>query len=146
MLNYSDYFKSKERTNGVKFWHLTDDAPSILNDFVHEIHKEISGGSFPIDWIYEQIAYAFEECEENDIDDITIEPDTYYSDLYEWLKDGYARWYCDEAISEGFCDGKDMDKTVMAGNWLAKDRIYRMVADFLENNPLEDWEDEEVKE
>jgi hypothetical protein len=139
MLNYSDYFKQKERTDGVTFWHLTDDAPEILSDFVHDVHKEVGGSSmWAHDWVHEQIAYAFDECAENDIDDITIEPDPYYSDLYEWLKDGYARSYCEEAIREGICDGKDMDKTVMAGNWLAKDRIYRLVGEFLEKNPLTD--------
>lgn len=132
-MEYSKYLVTKERDNGVKFFCCSDDAPEYINDLVQGVHFDLFDGCAPNDWIYEQIVHALDELEDKeDLEDITVEADIYYSDLYRWLQNRFASWCCDDAVAEGFADGKEIDKTLQAGNWLAKDRIYRYVAEWIQ--------------
>lgn len=140
-MDYIQYFEEKTRQNDTKFWCLDDAAPEELQELVYNVHKELFD-AFPDDWVYTQIVNAFQDLEEQSIDDCYIEPDCYYHDLYEWVHKCWARALCDEAVSEGFADGTDIDKTVQAGNFLGKEKIYRFVADWLEERERQEDESE----
>jgi len=62
---------------------------------IYHIHDDIFD-SLPNDWIYSVIYEAFEELSRDKLEDITIEADSYTSDLYEWFGHPFAVGFCNE--------------------------------------------------
>lgn len=135
-MKYSDYFVEDIKNDGeTRFIKIREGAPEALHDFVRSVHVDEFDGLWPNDWVYRTISQAFDELEENgnDIDGVNIEPDCYYSDLDKWFCDNRIfSSICDDAVAEGLVSGKEIYKTIAAGQWLAMDRIYRRVSEFLE--------------
>lgn len=137
MKSFSDYFKKVHNGDETKaYYSLELEAPQALWALYRAACDVSCGGGFASETILE----AIEELEENgnDIDRVTIEPDCYYRALDKWFCECEgAACLCDEAVEEGLADGKEIYKTIAAGQYLAKDRIYRLVHEFLEENKVE---------
>lgn len=132
-MSYYKFFTKKERPDGKSFVCCTDDVMSDLKDFVRKVHEEFEE-SFPSDWLYEIIKEAFEDLENDSIDDITFEGDIYHNDLAEWLKERYAQDFVNEAIAEfGF---KNVFDAIRAGQAIAKEKVYQMVEAFMTCYPF----------
>lgn len=135
---YAQYFKTAKRTDGTVFVNKTHDAPEDLIELIRSIHKDYFFDSIPNDWIYDQIYEAFCELSEYDIEDLALDPDIYNSQLYKWFGNSYADQYCAEYAEEiGFNQPKNIWDQIRGGQWLAKDRIYRAVSDFINQEPME---------
>lgn len=129
---YSKYFEKALRHDGVHFIKRRADAPDDLAELIREIHLEYFGGALPNDWIYSTILEAFEDLEREEIDDLNLECDPYYSDLYKWFGEPFAHELCEEAQEEEVCAGAKVYEIIGTAQWLAKDRIYRAVNDFIQ--------------
>jgi hypothetical protein len=129
---YAKHFEKAQRNNGVSFIKRKEDAPEDLEDLIREIHFDHFGGCLSNDWIYATILEAFEDLENDDLENITIEADPYHTQLYKWLGEPFADELCQEAIDEGLSTGKGIYETIAVGQWLAKDRIYHAVNDFIQ--------------
>lgn len=139
---YSQYFTSAKRVDTDKhFIKCKDEAPEELRDFIREVHFEYFEKCLPNDWIYQTILEAFENLEENNIDDLNIEPDCYYSELYEWLGNPFAHGFCNEGLLllDG-CNAPDIYQVIGQGQALAKEEIYRAVNEFLSDQEEENQE------
>jgi hypothetical protein len=114
MTKYQEFFAYRKRNDETKYWCLEDGAPSELRDLVYEIHYQIFEGCLPNDWVYDVISQAINELEDNgnDLDDINIECDCYYGQLYKWLGHSFSHGFCNKAVEEGYCEGKDIYKTI----------------------------------
>lgn len=138
---YSKFFEKKymnPKAISTGFYCLSDESPKDLKTLILKIHREFD--SWPNDWIYKTILEAFRELEENDndMDSIEIEADIYNSDRYEWLGNHFAYECCDEALVNGLCEGvNNISDIIVSGQWLAKDRIYRLVHEFLNEKESE---------
>ncbi len=132
---YAACFEHKQRGSGDRFTCLADHAPVALSQLVYDIHADYFGGCLPNDWIYATIAEAFDALAEDALDDISIEADPYYNQLYAWLGNSYAAEYCNEAISSfSYCklaDDYDLYAHIGIAQYMAKDRIYHAVNDFI---------------
>lgn len=136
--SYTQYFEiRKKQYDGTEFSCLTDNAPQSLKDFVRHVHREHFYDVWPNDWIYATIHQAFDDLEENPLEDITIEPDMYNNQLYKWLYENgnaFAASLVEEYIEEfGEGLGVNLVKLISGGQWLAMDKIYRAVNEFLKN-------------
>lgn len=134
-MSYTKYFTNKVRDNGKEFYCLKDGAPIEIQELIRAIHFDIFEGAMPNDWVYATIMEAFEDITDNDSYDINdlITTDIYNSDLFQWLQDcPYSQCFCDEALQEGWLQGKGLTDIIQGGQYIAKERIYRMVAEFLE--------------
>lgn len=135
---YTQYFETAERfetkNNFIRF---SCGTPKELSDLVREMHRECFY-CFPNDWIYKIILQAFEELEDTHYEDMVIDTDLYYSDLYKWFGEPFAKHFVDLANEEGFCNQTDIYKQIESGQWMAKDMIYRMVDEFIKLNESEE--------
>jgi hypothetical protein len=131
-MNYSTYFETRTR-DGKTFIACKDETPQEVKDLIRDIHFKCFNGCLPNNWIYQIIMEAFEELEDNDLDDITIESDPYYSQLNEWLTNPFAHEYCNQVIDE-IPDMKDIYQIIGFGQYLAKRAIYDAVNDFMQSN------------
>lgn len=138
---YHNFFESRERTlykgspdeKKQIFSTCKDDCPALLQDFVYRVHKEYFEGCLPNDWIYETIHNAFLELANDDLDDIHLEADPYYSQLYEWFGNPYADSYCEQVMADGFCETKKGIYDVIGwAQWQAKQAIYTAVNEFMQ--------------
>lgn len=134
---YAECFHIKNRVNGSNYT-TVDEIPE-LKRFIQIVHEHEFYKSLPNDWIYRIIADAFFELANDDLDEINIEPDVYYSDLYKWFGESYADQFCNEYL-ELYPASKDIWKTIAGGQWMAKDRIYHLVNDFLQENATDENE------
>lgn len=133
MKDYTQYFVKGIRTNGEKYTYL-ENAPVELQDLVRSIHYDHFYRCFPNDWIYEQIFYALQSLEADDLEDINIEADAYNSDLAKWFYDNcnqYANELTAEVIEEFGADHKSAIDLLMLAQHEAINRIYQSVNDFL---------------
>lgn len=128
---YHEHFERRERKDGVNFYCLKDGAPEDLRDFIHHVHDDHFSTGFPNDWIYDTIHTAFLDLCNDGLEDINIEPDIYNKDLVEWLHNGFAAGFCNEAMEEELCTKKCLWEIVGSGQWLAKTRIYEAVNEFI---------------
>ena len=134
-MKYSQYFQSAVRTSTQKeFIKLKEDAPKELETLIREIHFRIFEGCLPNDWIYKTILEAFEELEENKLDEINIEADCYYNDLYTWLGEPFAHGICNEYLEEFAYKTTKIYELIASAQWLAKDKIYNAVNEFMEEH------------
>ncbi len=130
-MKYSEFFKSKTRPDGSTFM-VAHGAPSELEELIKLIHFSIFEGCLPNDWVFEIISQAFDDLEETPFDDITLECDVYYHDLWKWFGNGFAHGFCNEAMEEGLCEGlKDIYAIIGWGQYLAKQRVYAAVDEFM---------------
>jgi hypothetical protein len=134
-MDYTKYFETKIRADGKRFVCLTDDAPEELRDLICSIHCNEFEGALPNDWIYEIICHAFDALGEDSLDNISIEPDCYYSELKRWFLEPFAEDYCDRALKEGLVDSSCtiMDH-IMSAQRVAKEAIYGRVDGFLRDH------------
>ncbi len=131
-MNYSQYFETKKKHDGSDFIGCKHDAPADLLKLIENIHFNHFDKALPSDWIYQTILEAFEELEENNVlDNLTLEADIYYYDLYRWFSESFAHGLCNEVIAE-FGEFKDIYQLIGAAQWKAKDIIYRAVSEFLD--------------
>lgn len=130
-IDYTKYFEYKTRTKGAEFYCLSDKSSSDLKDLVREIHESFD--CLSNDWIYRCIHYAFYDLRRYNLDDIDIQSDFASHDLKEWFKEPFAD-SCVQEYEEMETVTKGMYNLLAGGQWLAKDRIYRMVNEFLEEN------------
>ena len=138
MKTYSQYFITKKRGEE-EFICLSDDKPSYLHDFIRSVHLDHFDGTLPNDWIYRIISQAFDELEsnDNDIDNVSLEADPYYSSLHTWLQEPYSIRICDDYLEEFYSEGgydMGMWDLISGGQWLAKRRICDSVHLFLLEN------------
>lgn len=97
-------------------------------------------------WVDEIIQDAIDDLYTNevDIDDVNIEADPYYSQLSKWLNEDCALEFCDEAVDEGFTADRATIYDILSwGQWLAKDRIYHAVNDYLQENIFDEDDSED---
>lgn len=136
MKKFSDYFITKKRLNESIFYCLDESRPDFLHEFVYSVHKFFD--ILPSDWIYEQIADAFyeleTESEENRESIISqLEPDIYYRQLEEWLREPFAFECIENAIEEWAYERGNIYNQISLGQLYAKDYIYNRVKEFLED-------------
>jgi len=133
---YTKYFEvRKKQYDGTEFSCLNDKAPQVLCDFVRDVHRRHFYDIWPNDWIFATIHQAFDDLEENSLEDITIDPDMYNNQLYKWLHENgnaFASAYCDEYMQEFGLETYDLNKILTGGQWLAKDKIYNLVNQFMQ--------------
>lgn len=108
---------------------LKDSAPEELKHFVYQVHEAFD--SLPNDWIYCEIYNAFNKLANDSIDDINIEADAYHSDLYKWLGEPFASSCIEDYMSDFSAKTTDIYEMIASGQWVAKNRIYQMVNDFI---------------
>jgi hypothetical protein len=130
-MKYSEYFETKKRQNDTFHVCLKDDSPQELKTLMFDIHLLFD--ALPNDWIYLITLNAFEELEDNDFDDIAIEADPYYHDLYKWFGEPFATALCAE-VKEEFGPFGDIHQWIASAQWLALDKIYRAVDDFMHSH------------
>lgn len=87
----SNYFETRERTNGERFVCLTDDAPIWLSDAVREAHD----GELPNDWRYRICAAICDELRsdgDNDLHELADSlVDGCHYDLMTWASESLNR-------------------------------------------------------
>ena len=126
--DFIQYFTRGTRTDGKSFYKCVEACPEELRDLIRHIHTEYFG-CLPNDWIYETIRDAFNELQDCSFDSLSLEPDCYYSHLYAWFGEPYAYEYCNEVLEEtGY---KDIYAIISSAQYIAKERIYRAVEDFM---------------
>jgi hypothetical protein len=134
-MKYGDFFEIAKRAD-CEFFRLKEDTPEGLRDLIRSIRFDHFGGCLPNDWIYEQISHAFDYFERGeDLDDFVVEADCYNSELYRWFGEPFASDCCYEYQEEFGEDlaGVAVYSMIASGQWLAKDRIYRAVSEFLKS-------------
>lgn len=112
---------------------LRDDAPEWVRDAVRRAH----GNLLPDDWIYATSRDAFSALsdvdEDTDMQTVwdefsTAAMDAYTDDRLRWLASHPARLsYCDEAVSDGLCDGSSIAETIGCGQYLEAREIFREI-------------------
>lgn len=131
---YAKYFQTKTRTTTQeRFVCLVDEAPEDLSELVRWIHKRYFWGALPNDWIYDVIADAFIDLNENNLDDISLESDIYNNQLADWLKEPYANEYCIQAAEE-LGEKNNIFDAIGQGQFMAKQAIYDAVNEFIQKD------------
>lgn len=134
---YANLFVTKERPTGEKFL-CVEDKTEDLDNLIRDAHN----GMLPDDYKYQFIFEALQAIAENeDLDDICLEPDCYNRDLLKWVSSNLTRAsYVDEAVEEiGY---KDLYNAIAIGQIKEKDEILYSVRGSL-NALCEGMEDEE---
>ena len=127
-----------DRIDGTKYVYRKLGSPEWFKYLSRAAH----GGSFPDDWIYEQIANCLESISDNEWEEDALEAaesaiDVYSSDLLDWAKG--RRWYVDDAIRDG---AGTLDAAIMQGQQTMIGEIFESIVTFL-SNMADDLEEEE---
>lgn len=96
-------FKVDYRTDGTRYWRLTDDAPDWMQEAVYAAHDD----ELPDDWRYAMCAGIWSELQtyDGDLDDFVHEvadglTPVYYYDVIQWLAGHNGRVYwLDEVLT-----------------------------------------------
>src|ERR1035441_3698383 len=104
-LAYRAFTQDTREPSGEKFYKLTEDAP----EWVGELVKKVHGERWADDWMYSEtrsalgtISDAGEDADADEVQSYYTEPDTYYSQLTDWLANFRgASDYVDQADEEG---------------------------------------------
>jgi hypothetical protein len=129
-------FETRKRADGEKYTAIREGAPAWLQNIAYEAHQAVDE-RMPDDWIYSvtrEIASALADCGCETADeashdgqdcDIAIEAcDIYTTDLTKWLSSNLANVaLCNEAMSEGLCDGLEFSDIIRQGQFIATQRI-----------------------
>jgi hypothetical protein len=139
-MDYTKFFTTaKRRDMGLSFTKCTDDAPQKLNDLVRKVHGYFD--CMPNDWIYENIAEAFDWLATDKLEDVNMEADIYYHELNTWLNNPYAAGLCDEVMQEDRYDR--FYSAIECAQIRAKYMIYEAVNEFLQEESAEEEAEEE---
>jgi hypothetical protein len=136
-VDYNKYFIVGNRVNGKEYTFLKrypEDMIYIrLYDLIQQIHEDCFYRCFPNDWIYSEVASAFESIEQNMSTEQFAEPDVYHRQQLEWLLDNpYATYFCDEAMQRGLYK-KDFMNIISIAQIHARALIFEKVLEFVEN-------------
>lgn len=136
-------FCSDKRPDGDTFYMLKKDCASwITSGLMRKFHEAVDD-RLPNDWTYEAIAIfadnltQYEDCDamrdaSGELADGQV--DIYNHDRARWLASHLGNHaLCDEAVSEGLCDGKDIDQTIGCGQYLALERILQATISAIED-------------
>lgn len=138
---YHNHFERRERIlykgspdeKTQTFYVCKDDCPAVLQDFVYRVHKEYFESCLPNDWVYDTIHSAFLDLADNELDDIHLEADPYYSQLYEWFGNPYADYYCERVIADRLAHiDRGIYDIIGWAQWQAKQNIYYAVNEFMQ--------------
>lgn len=131
---YAQFFETAKRvTSDEEFIRLNIAAPQKLHDLIKDIHFDSFDGCLPNDWIYETTLEAFEALENDSLHDIAIEPDIYNTDLAKWLNNPFSEEYCNQAQQDCCLEKAGIYQIIGHGQYLAKERIYHTVNDFIQS-------------
>lgn len=140
---YTQLFEYKKRDNGEGFYSLKNELSAVskaLGDLVQSIHTIDMYDSWPNDWVYEQVFYAFERLEQCSCDFdyersiCDLDADVYTHDLLKWVSEnGFAREFVQEELDEGE-KPESIDQLISMAQIRAKERIYSRVWEFIKNN------------
>ena len=127
-----EHTETKFRENGAEFIVLTEDAP----DWAQDVTRAAHGDLLPDDWRYKFIVEACQAIIEYEGDrdsaQDSLEADTYYSDLTQWLASHLSRLeYCNEVLSNGY-NHKTIDSLLMTAQWYEKTETFNLLYDALE--------------
>lgn len=126
----------KKRDNGEAFVCFDKDAPEWCSELARHAH----GDMLPDDWRYrflEEVLQTIDDCESDDVEMIRdsmyeIEPDIYTGQLLAWLASSIARLdYVDQYRDDGF--NGPTGAAIMGGQMLEKQKVAKLVIDFLES-------------
>lgn len=125
------WFQTAERaSSGDTFDRIRDGAPEWIKDAVRDAHDDM----LPDDYVYGYARAAFDWIAENDGDEDSAAEfadnvDVYSADLLAWLSSHSARrGFVEEARSEGLLSpDADLDKQMMAGQYLERQRVYSVI-------------------
>lgn len=132
---YSTYFEEGLNAKGEAYVKLVDKAPQELKDLVLDISCDVLEDYTPIcsDWVCETIRDAFEDLEQNPLENCSIEADVYTKDLIKWFsEESFAVEFCNRAMIERGVKKGDIIEMIQYGQTLAKDTIYQEVCAFLD--------------
>ncbi len=137
-MDYTKFFQTKTRPAQMgpqsQFVCLIDDCPDKIRDLIWNIHFDHFDhfdACMPNDWIYQTIFEAFEALAEDDMDNVNIEVDAYYSDLTKWFSNPFAPGYCNEILETG-SEFTNIYTVLEMAQCDAKYHIYHAVNDFLQ--------------
>ena len=139
-------FKLEVRpSNQTEFYTLAENADPDLRILVREAHRDF----LPDDFRYEQIVNALAalaDLEGEDLDEVSLEPDVYNSDLLKWLSSSYDRVvYCDQAVEEFGLEKVELMTIITYGQQQELDEIVSLVRESLisfcqDEDDFEDWD------
>lgn len=147
---YRERMTQAKRNDDREFWKFKD-LPKHEQDHCRKLAFAVhSGGDrLPDDHRYAFLYEALSAIEDaDDLDDVTIEADTYTRELTEWLGSGNDRsGYCDEAQREGMIseDASMVDRMSM-GQYMEKREVLGEVLAHLNHEAEEDEDEEEADE
>jgi hypothetical protein len=145
---YYSRMKWDERSNGNKFvkFECGDDKPA--EERCRALALDAHSDMLPDDWRYGFICEALSAiCDASNLDEIELEADIYNHELTEWVgSHGHRPSYCDDAVSEGLCDGSDMINTLQCGQYMEKREVLGAVLAYLRNEAEEEEQAEEEAE
>ena len=131
-------FTTSTRDNGDQFYHLIDEAPDDVVDFVRACHDE----EFPNDWRYAAIVGILQGVIERGIEDHDVsqliadiadaETDVCTSDLLNWYSETPSRVsYVDQAIEDGYLYNPSFFDQLQIGQYVALQFMASRIVDAL---------------
>jgi hypothetical protein len=131
-------FVKATRANGSTYWKRTDSAPEWVETMVHDAH----GDMLPDDQRYAFIVEALDALsEDEDPDNVFLEPDIYTHELTAWLASHADRYgYCDRALEESGASFTNTIGLLQAGQSAEKAEVLASVRASLEAQLGEDEE------
>jgi hypothetical protein len=132
---YLAYFELKERTNGDKFYCLTDNRPDKLYELVQQAHGDFIPDDYKYEFIHDALTMLSEvdnEATEDDMQELGyhIEADYYTSELLKWVSSHGARIaYCDDAIEQGI---DSFTNVLMTAQQVERQEVYAEVLTILD--------------
>lgn len=127
-----DNLETAQRANGEDFLRLKEGHPQWAQDVIRIAHGDL----MPDDWRYKFVEDAcqaiIEHEDDRDSAHDSLEPDVYYSELFQWLASNLSRiQYCNDAL-ELYGEVKDITKPIMSGQLHEKQETFNLLYDALE--------------
>ncbi len=127
-----DNLETAQRSNGDDFLRLKEGHPQWAQDVIRTAHGDL----MPDDWRYKFIEEAcqaiIEHKDDRDSANDSLEADTYYNDLTQWLASNLSRLeYCNDVLSNGH-NHKTIDSILMSAQWYEKTETFNLLYDALE--------------
>lgn len=133
---YSNLLVSDKRSDGKEFLKFKETNPvtdKSCRDLAFAVHD--SGNMLPDDWRYQFLLEALDAiANSNDLEDIYLEADIYYHELYDWLgSHSYRSGYVDEAHEEYGTPRGDLNEQLAIGQSYEKNLVLAQVLQYLKN-------------